>query len=128
MQEEEYKKVLDDIKKILVRLGEIDRQQESFSKRLFGKELNNVIKIIEVLNGLVRGNRDEGTPGLKSIIHGSKELGVKPIRTEITELNDKMDRILLIEGRVRWLLGIFGVTGLAGVISLIILLRQLLEI
>lgn len=119
---------LKEIKEIKGRLDDIDRQQTNFSDRLFGKEINDAIRTLEELNGLVRGDRKAGTPGLKSVIYGSKELGVKPIRTEMEELNGKVDEILTIFGRVKWLLGILGITSLAGAASLVILLRQLLGV
>ncbi len=106
--------------------NQVDTSIADIRKRL--RKVESEHEILEILNGLVRGDRDKGTPGLKSIVYGSKELGVKPLREELKELNDKIDRILLIEGRVRWLLGILGVTGLAGAVSLVIVLRQLLGI
>ncbi len=106
--------------------SQVDKSIADIRKRL--RIVEHEHEILEILNGLVRGDRDKGTPGLKSIVYGSKELGVKPLRKELEELNEKMDHILTIEGRVRWLLGILGVTGLAGAISLIIVVRQLLGI
>ncbi len=106
-----------------------DKTEESIEdilERL--REIEHEHEILEILNGLVRGDRDKGTPGLKSIVYGSEALGVKPLRDELRELNEKMDRILLFEGRVKWVASLFGVSSIISLATFILVMRQLLGI
>ena len=118
--DEEINAILNEIAEVKVRLARLETGQENFNE------------LLEVLNGLLRGDRDSGTPGLKSIVYGSEALGVLPIRKaiektwdRIEEIAEKQDRVLLFEGRIKWLAGIFGITGLLSLISLLFALRQL---
>ncbi len=126
MDEERYIHILKDMEEMKSRLDSFEKDQTSLSKRLLGVDFGELVETLKELNGLVRGDRKKGTPGLKAIVHGSKELGVKPLRTEMDELRERQDEVLIIYGRARWLVGILGVTGLSGAVSLFIVLRQLL--
>ncbi len=113
------KKIEETVKDILKRLHRVEDKHE----------------VVELLNGLLRGDRELGTPGLKSIVYGSEALGVLPIRKEIEELDEKidelhvkMDRFLLWEGRVKWVAGLFGVSSVVTVATFIIVMRELLGI
>ena len=128
LDEERYIHVLKDIEEMKSRLDSFEKDQTSLSKRLLGVDFGELVETLKEINGLVRGDRRRGTPGLKSIVYGSEELGVKPLRTEMEELRERQDEVLIIYGRVRWLLGILGITGLGGAAYLVIILRQLLGI
>ena len=65
------------------------------------------------LEKIVCGSPAERTVGLETIILGSKELNVEPIRVPL-------ERIDVAWGRIRWLLGILGVSSIAGLIGWIL--------
>ena len=70
---------------------------------------------VKSLNSLVFGNPRRGELGLATIINGSKELGVEPLRKTLT-------RVALTHDRFVWLAGIFGVTTITGLIGVILFL------
>ncbi len=114
---QELEKLSDELEAIKKRQDDIEQEYEEFSKEAS-------VTIVE-LNGLLRGDRKAGTPGLKSIVYGSKALGVKPIRDMMTDFADDLGVVMTTHARWRWLLGILSLTSVAGVIGWILFLREI---
>ncbi len=117
--ETKYLHVLKEIEEINEKLDDVDTIKSRLDK------VEHEHEILQELNGLVRGDRKSGTPGLKSIVYGSEALGVKPIRVVMKEFATDLEIVLDTHARWRWLLGILSLTSVAGVIGWILFLRDI---
>ena len=72
--------------------------------------LSDLNKVVGDLEKVVYGERAVGKLGLEIIIYGSDELGVEPMR-------DTLNRIATAYDRIVWLLGILGISTLAGLVG-----------
>ncbi len=125
MDDENYAEVSGRITEIEDRLDDIDQAQERVSKILDSREVREALVLLSELNGWILGDRKTGTPGLRSIVYGSKALGVKPIRDMMTDFADDLGVVMTTHARWRWLLGILSLTSVAGVIGWILFLREI---
>ncbi len=125
MGDDKYAEVAGRITEIEGRLDSIAQAQERISKTLDSKEIREALDLVTELNGLLFGDRKKGTPGLRSIVYGSKVLGVKPIREAMSDIAKDLGVVMTTHARWRWLFGILSLTSVAGVIGWILFLREI---
>lgn len=125
MGDENYAEVVQQIAANKEKIDSIARVQEDISERLDSKEIREALELVAELNGFISGNRRTGTLGLKSIVYGSKALGVKPIRETMEDFAKDLGIVMTTHARMKWIIGILSLTSVSGVIGWVLFLREL---